>query len=273
MAKHWEDLGDGKWKLTLSPDEGGPASVYYGSRDEIYDKVADSQVHAIRRIEQLRTAAPLNGNGHDSPPPSIQPKPLTPDERMQTVADLTNPATVDRGVTRVIESVIGPVSQFTQDREEKLGLAAAEQFAEETPEYYKCQHNANVLYGYMLTQNYDITRADHWKRAYAELVSAPVKLLAPKPTESSTETEPSAELQERNAQNLPPPMAPARYSTGIRSQDVSGTAPMPSKRLKWTREQIQNMSASNYRRNMMDPEFQRAVEFYSKPTRRMQATA
>src|SRR5215469_3146373 len=270
MASHWEELENGKgFKLTISPDEGGAASVFYGkTRDEVHQKVIDSQAHAIRRIEQLRAAAPPTDNSHASPP---QPRTLSPDERMQTVSDLTNPATVDRGVIRVVESQIGPMSQFNADRMERAAIEAAEIFAAETPEWYPSDHNKETLVNFVRTQHLDPTSVATYQQAFHRLTA--VKLLQPKPVEAPSETEPSGEQQERNAPTLQPRVAPARYSTGIRSQDVSGAAPTPSKRLKWTRAEIDNMSPATYRSHMADPEFQRAVEFYSKPSRRMQATA
>jgi hypothetical protein len=272
MAKHWEEIGDNKFKLTLSPDEGGPASVYYGSREEIQDKVFDSQVNAIRRIEQLRTTSTPNGNGHETAQPYTQPKTLSPDERMQAVADLSNPATVDRGVTRVMESVIGPLADFNADRTERAAVAAAEAFAAELPDYFPSDENSQMVVRFLQQHpQYDPTNISSYKLAFFELSKA--KQLKTITNKGDNDTEPSAELQERNAPNLPPPMAPARYSTGIRSSDVSGSQPIPSKRLKWTRESIQNMSAATYRRNMSDPEFQRAVEFFAKPQRRVQQSA
>src|SRR5215469_13439450 len=123
MGKAWSDLGNGQQKLVLTNASGAVLSTYYGTRDEILEKLADSQVNAGARIQDLK-----NGNGHTNPP-----KPMTAGERMQTVSDLANPATVDQGILRVMESVVGPVAELRQDREadrmdraERAAIAAAE---------------------------------------------------------------------------------------------------------------------------------------------------
>lgn len=278
MAKSWEELVDGTLKLTVSPDEGGPASVFYGkSREEIYDKVVDSQANANRRIEQLRVS---NGkpNGHAAAPPPSDPKPMTANERMQAVADLNNPATVDKAVSRVMESVIGPIDQFQRDREaervERLreaAIIAAEEFAGQTPDYFPSDFNNNTLVQYMQRMGYAPDAVASYQRAYAELSGA--KLLQAKPAQSLNDEEPPTEPQERNAPTLSAPRAPARYSTGVRQSDISGTAPVPVKRLKWSREQIANMSSAEFKAHVMDPEFNFCVEFYSKAQKRKAAAA
>jgi hypothetical protein len=272
--KVWEELGDGRMKLTLSPEGGGPASVYYGKdKDEILDKLADSQVNANVRIAQLRPAP--NGSAAAAPPPT-EPKPLTANERMQAVADLNNPATVDKAVGRVMESVIGPIEDFQRDREAqkaeriaRMQVAAAELFADSTPEWHQSEHNCEMVANYIVAHGGDLTNVEHYQQAFARLSAA--KLLETKPAKTEPPDVPPTELHERNAPNLSAPRAQAGYSTGVRSSDISGTAPNPVKRLKYSREQIDNMSPAEYKRNMSDPEFQRAVEFYSRPQRRASA--
>jgi hypothetical protein len=266
MPKNWEQIGEDQWKLTITPEQGGAASIYYGSKDAILDKLADSQANANRRISELRGSA--NGNGHGAAPP-VEPKPLTANDRMQVVADLSNPATVDKAVGRVMESVIGPLDQFQQDRDAERAervlraqVEAAQLFAETTPEWYQSDHNCETLANFIVSRGGDLANVDHYRQGFATLSKA--QLLQPKPDESQSSTEPPTEPQERNAPTLRAQRATTGYSTGVRSSDISGTPPIPVKRLKFSREQIANMSAETYRRNMSDPEFQRAVEVYTQ---------
>jgi hypothetical protein len=282
MTKRWEDLEDGRVRLTIT-SEGAPTSVFYGAnREEIADKLADAQAHANAELSRRAITRPAT-NGHSS---AIEPKPLSPGERMQTVADLTNPAKVDQAVTRVLESVIGPVDKFQQDREDadrervvRAQVAAAYQFWEEMgSQWLPTPYNKETLYNYMVTQGLDLGNIDHYKRAFATLDE---KGLLERPAETldtgqSTEVglhrrnaenpdDSEVGLHRRNAEN-PAPRIPARYSTGVRSSDVSGAAPIPSKRLKYSREQIEALSLAKYRQLMVsDPEFSRCVEYYSKP--------
>jgi len=275
MAKSWESIGEDRWKLTVSPDRGGAASVFYGTKDEILEKLVDSQANASGRIAELRNS---NGTSHAPLPAPTQPRPLTASERMETVADLNNPATVDRGVTRVVESVIGPIDQLRADREaeraeriERAAREAAESFMDMTPEWLSSDHNNSTLVNYMRNMGMDPTNVESYQQAFRNLAEA--KLLQPKPAGGPVnDAPPEPELHERNAPTLPP-KAPARYSTGVRSSDISGTAPVPTVRLKYTREQIVNMSAATYKSLMSDPDFQRAVEFYSQPAQRKRIPA
>lgn len=263
--KVWEQIGEDRWKYTITPEKGGSPSIYYGSKDDILEKLGDSVGNASARISELRGSA--NGNG--KAPPPIEPKPLTANDRMQVVADLNNPATVDKAVGRVMESVIGPLDQFQQDRDAERAeralraqVAAAELFAETTPEWYQSDHNCETLANFIVSRGGDLGNVEHYRQAFVTLSKA--QLLQPKPSDAQPPAEPPTEPQERNAPTLGAPRATTGYSTGIRSSDISGSPPVPVKRLKFSREQIEHMSAETYKRNMSDPEFQRAVEFYTQ---------
>jgi len=201
MGKRWEDRGQGQWKLVISDDATGAVlSTYYGTKDEIADKQADSLASAGRRIAELRSGT----NGHAAPAP----KPLSAAERMQTVSDLANPATVDQGVLRVIESAVGPVAELRKDREadrydrqERAAISAAEAFAEDTPDWYPSEYNKNALVRFMQTQGMNPANPAHYMQAFESLSAA--KLLQPKPAEGGFDPEePTLEPpagRERNA--------------------------------------------------------------------------
>lgn len=259
--KRWEDRGDGQWKLTVTSDSNpsAPPSVFYGTREMILDKLADSQANANGLISQLKATAP--------PAPSSQPKPLSPEERFQTVTELGNPATVDRAVTRVIESVVGPVSELRQDRSDsaaerqtRAAVEAAEAFARRTPDWHPSEFNKRSLVGFLQTQGLDPTKTENYTLAFENLSAA--QLLQPLPAEP-TSTDEEAE-QGRNAPTPTQRPIQTRFSTSIRSSDISGTAPRPTVRLKYTREQIANMSARTYKERMSEPEFVRCTEYYAQ---------
>src|SRR5215472_5922810 len=138
MAKIWDDLGGGQWKLTITDDSGKmPPAHVYGTKDQILDKLADSKINGDRRIGELRAAIP---------------PPLTPTERMQTVAELSNPATVDTAIMRVVEKGFGPADEVRgdriaerEDRETRQAVNAAQSFADETPDWYASDYNRNIL--------------------------------------------------------------------------------------------------------------------------------
>ncbi|HTH42899.1 MAG TPA: hypothetical protein VL498_07025 [Terracidiphilus sp.] len=293
MPKQWEELapknGVPQWKLTVTsddPTDGVPISVFRGTKDQIAEALADSQANANRRIAELRRNNGGNGAGPGNTPPAPRPgapKPLTAADRMTAVAELNDPATVDRAVTRIIESQVGPMENLRQatenapaDREERISraaIAAATQFAEETPEWFPSEHNKNTLVRYMRTQGMNPTNLAHYKQAFEELTAA--QLLQPKPEEEDeTETQPPEPQPERNAPAPAPPKTPTRISTSVRPSQFSGQPPAkPTNRMKYSREQIAKMSAPTMKRLMTtDPEFVRCSEFYAqqdnKPKRR-----
>jgi len=285
MAKVWEEIapknGVPQWKLTVTsddPEDGVPISVFRGTKDQIAEALADSQENANRHIAELRRSNGRNGN-QPAPPKPNQPKPLSPADRMQTVAEMNDPATVDKAVTRIIESAIGPIENLRQvtenapaDREERHNRAAVEaatQFAEETPEWFPSDHNKNTLVRFMRAQGMSPTNRAHYTQAFNELTAA--KLLQAKPEEDD-ETQPKDPQPEPNAPAPALPKAPTRFSSSVRPSEMSGQPPVrTAPRLKYSREQIANMSAATMKRLINDPEFIKASEFYAqqdKPRRR-----
>lgn len=277
MGKVWTDRGNGQWKLTITsddPDDTAPPSVYYGTREEIADKLADSQAHANRRLSEIRR----NGGTPPaaSPAAPAAPRPLTAQERMTTVAELNNPATVDRAVTRVMESVLGPVETLREnsaadreDREAREAANAARTFAEQTPDWHPSEHNKLTLMHYMEARGWSASDPRRYTQAFEALAAA--QLLQPRPQEQNDNSEPSAAQPERNAPAPAPPQRPARYSSGVRSSEMSGMPPASATnpRLKYTREQIAKMSAATYKQKLLtDPEFVKASEYYAEQDRK-----
>jgi hypothetical protein len=275
--KHWEELPDGRWKLSIfsdEPDDQTPPSVYRGTKEQIAEMLADSQANANRRIGELKR------NGSTPTPNGHGPKPLTPAERMQTVAELGDPATAPEAITRVVESAMGETMEERRTRQQKedndalerAGFLAADSFVKETPEYLANQYNSETMFNYMRSQGMDPTNRQHYTLAFEKLTAA--KLLQPKPSEAPTqEAEPEEEDErERNAPvPVPVPKAPTRVSTGVMSRDISGLPPRPTTRLKYSREQIAELGGAEYKRLMFaDPDFSKCVEWYAQQDRQRQ---
>jgi hypothetical protein len=268
--KRWEDLGNNRWKLTLTDDEapGTVISVFRGTREEINEKLADSQISASRRIAQLR---PHNGNGkaNGGAPAAASSPPLTAAERMQTVADLANPATVDKAITRIVEREVGPLAELRQDRDEdradrqtRAATEAARKFADTTPEWYPSEYNKTTLVRYMQTQGLDPLQEASYIQAFEDLSAAELLQLKPSAAQPSTD---ETTTEGRNAPTPMQPPTPTRFSTSIRQSDISGSPPRPTTRLKYTREQLANMNAAAYRRLLeSDPELIRCVDYYAQ---------
>lgn len=277
--KKWDDLGNGQWRLTITDDKDANARpvVVKGTKDEIIEKLADSKLEGNRYISQLRSQSPAPPPA--APAPSNGTKPLTAAERMQVAADITNPGAVDTAVTRVIESVIGPVKELQRDRAaereeraERAAVAAVNAFMAQTPEYYRTPHNNQLLVEYMKTYRLDNSKVESYTHAFERLSAVP-GLLQVAPLEDETTTEVTRNGPEPTAPTPRAAPTSTRFSTSVRSSDISGRAPEPNRtpRLKYTREQLQNLSASEYKRLMQTDgkELARCEDYYAKtPVRR-----
>lgn len=275
----WHDLGGGRHKLIVTSDEPGvPHSEYKGTLKEIASMLANSQRHANRRLAELRGMTP---NGHAEPAQQIVAvKPLTPDERVKTVAELSNPATVDTAVLRVVESAMGPLADERARRQEEDAdrynrriVETVNQFMAETPQWVSSDHNNQVLAGYMQSSGMDPLNRAHYDQAFEYLTSIGLLKLEP------TEGEPSAESEETDLEpNAPAPKAvvhrpPTRISTGVTSRDISGVPPRPNAtRLKYSRDQLMNMGPEEYKKLMFSDgqELLRCEQWYTAhPVKRM----
>jgi hypothetical protein len=273
MPKSWEDLGNGLWKLTVTSVEGIQPQVYRGTKDQITDMLADSNANATKRINELKQSS--NGNGQP------QTRPMTAAERMQVVADIGDPATVDKAITRVIESTLGPVESLRQsaenapaEREERhtrLAVETAESFTEETPDWYPSEFNKNALVNFMRTQGMSPINRDHYTQAFEELRAAGLLQRKPEEDDENPESEESQQPERTAPTQTASPKTPTRISTGIRSSDVSGERPRPTTRLKYSREQLANMGKAQYKTLMQTDgaELARCEDYYAKhPARR-----
>jgi hypothetical protein len=265
MALNWEELAGGQMKLTITDDNGKvPPVIVRGTKDEILTKLATSKINGDRRISELKVN-------------------LSPSERLQVVADLNDPGRAAEAITSVVERVVGPLEDFNQDRTEqreeretRRAVEAANTFASNTPEWYPSEHNKKTLVAFMRRMGLSPTDAANYATAFNELKSA--ELLQPPPAAGengegeTTTTVPGSEA-ERTAPAPTTPKTPTRYSTGVRSSDVSGSQPRPTTRLKWTREQIERMSTVTYKQNMRDPEFSKCIDYYAAQDRQRQKRA
>lgn len=271
MAQDWNDLGNGQWKLTITDDDGMVPPVHVkGTKDEILFKLANSKIHGDRRINELRGTA-VN---------------MSASERMQTVAELQDPAKVDQAVTRIVERAMGaPMAEVQQDRAEereerqtRMAVEAATTFATTTPGWFPSEFNNRTLTEYMKRMGLNPLAIDDYRKAFTELQAAKLLQAPPAANEGDEEGEGTTSMQgteveaERTAPTPANPPTPKRFSTGIRSSDISGQPTKPVTRLKYSREQIERMGAAMYKELMSDPEFVRCVEYYGAQKQQRRAS-
>lgn len=264
MAVIWDNNGEpinGEYIARISSDDGAAPQVFKGATyREVADKLLNAQEHASRAIRELkagRTPEPAK------PRRRAEPRPMTAGERMQVSVDITDPNKSAQAISRVVESVVGPVEVIREavnkiDEEEEAREAgqAAELFAASTPEWYPSDYNKGVLVKYMQTQNLAPT-VTNFEIAFDNLRSA--GLLQPRPQE---EAPPEEEPRPNGHGKHPPQTVRPRgtlTATSIRASDTSG-GPRPS-RPRYTRAEIENMPARVYKEKLTsEPGFAALVD-------------
>lgn len=260
MAQTWTDLGNDQWKLTITDESNRvPPAHVTGTKEEIIAKLANSKINGDARIAELKGSS------------------IAPGERMKLVTDLQNPATAPEAITKVVETIVGPVAEFQRDRDsERLerqrakAVEAAQTFADTTDGWFPSEYNKKTLTEYMQRMGMSHSTVSDYKAAFAALSAANLLQLPPEDEdddelEAGTTQTPPADRPAVATAPKPPvkTQAPTRYSTTIRSSDASGTQTRPTTRLKYTREQIAKMSTSKMRELMNDPDFIKANEYYA----------
>jgi hypothetical protein len=265
MPVTWRNNGepvDGEYVAEISFTDGRQKQVFRGaSYKDVADRLLQAQEHAsdaINQLKQGRTPDPA------TPRRRAQPKPMTAGERMKVASDITDPAKADGAITRVVESVIGPVESIREavnklddDDEAREGEAAAQSFSAATPDWYPSDHNKGVLVKFMQTKGYAPTSSKNFSIAFDELREA--GLLQSRPADPPPNGQEDEPPPERIA-SQPVSRPRGTLVTGVRASDTSGTGPR-APRPKYTREDIEKMGTATYKQKLQsEPGFEALVE-------------
>lgn len=266
MGVTWANDGeadrDGNYIAQIDLEDGSQPQTFRGrSHKDVADKLLTAQVHASRTIADLK-----KGIKPDPAPArrTLDPKPLSAGERMQAVADLADPNKTDAAVTRIVESRLGPIegireviNKSAEAEDARLSAQAAGAFAAETPDWWPSPHNKATLWNHMESNGMAKTRRN-FGIAFDQLKSA--GLVQMKPDDDNSSSEPDGGSA-RIATERPTTRQPrASFSTSIRSQDSSGEGGPRKTRPKFTRQDIEQMPAAEYKRRLeTDPSFADAV--------------
>jgi hypothetical protein len=255
----WTQQGEnGLFEAVLDTEDGAQPQRFRGdSYKAVADKLADAQVHASRRIRELRQAIPVD---KQKPAAPVQQQ-LTPDQRFQIARDITDPAKSDQAIAALlraqgipVEEVRGIINAQREQQEHDEALEESQAFVAMTPDWNPSEHNKSMLVNYMKNNNMAPTR-HNLSLAFEALREA--GLVQPKPEETSNTNEP---------ETYPEPIARATtrprstVSTGLRSAQGRTTPPAPP-RSKYTKQAIRNMSTNVYRDKLLhEPGFAAAVD-------------
>jgi hypothetical protein len=260
---------DGEYVAVINNAQGHRVSTFKGkSYREVADKALQSMVHANREISRLRKPDAAR------PPLRVEPKQLSEADRLRLSTEITDPDRVIEAVEEIVTARQGMApaqvgKQFSQmDKTERDAFYAAEAqaFRDEHPDFYPVPQNRDALFDELKANGWDLTR-NNLAIAYQTLKDREDVIPWPE-GESESEPAPSRSTGRSTANGqetaTAPSPRPRSVSTGIRNTDASALAPLPPKKAKYTRADVERMSRAEYNDKIRsDPDFRRQVDAMS----------
>jgi hypothetical protein len=256
-------LEPGTFCRVLDMEDGTNEIYVYGKTEqEVHDKIAMNNMHAQRALARREEAAHTSATSASTTPAPIVPrKRMTADETFQATNDLQNPSKSADAVTRLVQDATGiDLRQIAMD----AFKARAEEWTREHSDFYNCKPNQKLLaleLGKMV--NGDVaqitkqmmTETFHRMRAAGDLFEDPNESVAP-----SNVTPFPDETQVQRVETT----RSGRSGTGTRSTNFRAPQSVQTKTLKYTREQVDRMSAAKIRSliESNDKDWDEACKFY-----------
>ena len=251
MKHIWLNDGEpdesGDYIAVIENSAGARVSTFKGKTyKEVADKLLESQVNANREISRLRR--PDQGRQTLK----VEPKELTPADKLRLSGEITDPEKVVDAVTEIVTATQGAspaavgrvLSAQEQQAEDAYHRAQAIAFARATPDYYPTKENLQLLINELQANNYSFTR-NNLEIVFQTLTDRDEMLEWPSEEEKNDYVQQMQNLYDPNGQtraaqppapepNPPSPTIPApnprprSIATGIRSSDASGIRPAPA---------------------------------------------
>ena len=269
-ANNGQPLEDGRLCYVIDLEDGSrPIKTYGKSVEDVLEKVARTAAHAEVAYTTAKPTAP--GPVLRTPAPPTR-KTMTADEQMIATADLSNPAKAPQAVARLLDEATG---LSVEEMQRQRFRQEAEQWRLDHPEI--TEEIGRSPLGELLVIR-AINKAggikfagyDHLESAYREMQAEGKFLETGYSSESTNLPAPAAPRpRETPAPSGARPRGGSTFATSYRSTRIgSGDGTRgPQQRLKYTREQIDNMPLEQMRRLIEsgDRDYAAAVEFYSQP--------
>lgn len=271
MKKGWanngEPLDDGRYCYIIDLEDGSkPIKSYGRTREEALEKMANTAAHAEAMLPRLMTAPTPAAPAQRTP---VARRTMTADEQLRATADLSVASKAPSAVVSLFEAETG---LSVEEMQKQRFRSEAERWRLDHPEITEeigrsAVGELLVIRAIQKAGGMKFAGYDHLEDAYQEM-QAEGKF-------SSAWSNPQPSATQPDETPAPSGARPRGgvFSTTYRSTSVgNGSRAASQKRLKYTREQINNMPLEEYRRMIEsgDAEFSAAVEFYSQPR---QATA
>lgn len=277
MQRRWlnnkEPDENGDYILVIENSKGGRISTFKGKTlEEVAEKLADSQMSANEEIIRLRKPDAAR------PKQKIEPKPLSPADRLRLSSEITDPERVVEAVEEIVtarqgispDSLGARLSKMDQDQQDEFYAAEAKAFRDEHPEFYPVPQNRDALFAELRANGWDLTR-NNLAIAFQTLLDRDEMILWPSDNGENEASNNQPHLVEPQvkpngqATAQPPSPRPRSVSTGIRASDASALPPTPIKKTaKYTRADIEKMSRSEFAEKLRnEPGFRQQVDAMS----------
>lgn len=250
----------GTFCRVLDMEDGTNPIYYYGKTEqEVNDKIALNNMHAQRALAR-RSETPTPTTTTPSSPVTARRR-MTADETMQATADLQNPAKAGEAVTRLVQDATGmDLRQMAMD----AFKVRADQWVEETPEFYNCKPNRSLLatrLGVMVNGDVSLITKEMMTQCFHQMLEAGD--LVEDPGEGAAQN--VTTFPDENQVQRVETSRGGRSGTGTRSTNFRApTQSAQTRTLKYTREQIDRMSLAKTEALIRsgDKDYAEACEFY-----------
>ena len=184
---------------------GAPQVIKYRTDDELRDKLVEQSTLLLRKLRQKTRNERLgivetDEIGTEVPryvgPVEFTPRTLSNEEYSEIARDLTDPITAVEAQKRLFEASLGAsadkVGETLRNLQEEVmatrAVGEAKAFMAETPEFYQCQENGEILATYLSRYNLAPIK-DNFRFAFNKLnelnpspfVVRPLNVTAPEP--------------------------------------------------------------------------------------------
>ena len=248
------------------PLGGKQVIIYDGTPEDLGNKMAVQNSELVKLNRRLNKDLRLSSATVDQIPDNIprfdasqyelKPTPLTAEERIQLAQDVLDPEKVNQVGRRFVQAELGDPevvrAKFSR-MEEQLSRMIVEKealaFLRGCKDYFPCEENLRTIYSWMVKNNLDPVHSN-FQYAYDTLkeyliarpqveVSFPPERLDPQPLPAAPTT--------------PAPVRPV--SSGLTRSNGSDTGPAPKS--GYSPAEIDKMSAEDYRKLVLVPEFKK----------------
>ena len=197
-----EKLGEGSYKLTVDPEDGTPAEIFYGvTQADCFKKLRKSKASATREIRRRQKKIEITQELKDLAvetidyAPLLQPIVLTPDEIYTLCEQQKDPITVLEATRKLRQASLTPeeCARHNEGIERQRytdGRNTAISWLQLNPSFYNCPENISAMQELMGGLNWAVT-LKNMDKAYATLVEQGV--LLDRPEQPSTQVQPAAQ--------------------------------------------------------------------------------